>query len=244
MIPKLNLFGIIIYTYPLLMGIAWGLGIQISKKLNLRNHSNFKSFNLYLLGVFLFSWFGAKLFYLFTTDINSSAAIAPLASFWLGGGFVFYGGLVFGLTFSLLFAYRTDQRLKAFNIFIPALCIGHGIGRIGCFLAGCCYGVAYDGALSVHMHGVERIPVQLLESFALLSFGLIALKAKYQKKELLVIHYFVFYSVIRFVFEFMRGDLIRGIYVFGLSTSQIISLALAATMAVLCCVKLKAFSLK
>jgi len=239
MIPKLTLFGITIYTYPLLMGIAWGLGVQVSQKLNELNQNKFKHINLYLAGVFLTSWLGAKLFYLATVEIGQSSKIAPLASFWLGGGFVFYGGLVFGIAFSILFALKTKQNLKSFNVFVPALCIGHGIGRIGCFMAGCCYGVPYDGVLSVHMHSMDRFPVQLLESFTLLAFGLVTLKVKFQEKKYLVAYYFAFYSIARFLFEFVRGDMIRGIWAFGLSTSQIISLLIAIIMFVLCCVNLK-----
>ncbi|MBC74843.1 MAG: hypothetical protein CME64_02390 [Halobacteriovoraceae bacterium] len=224
MIPSFELFGFKIFTYPLLMGAAWGIGSQVAKRLNDFNSTKFKSINFYLLGVFLSSWLGAKLFYLFTVEARSLKGIAAHSEFWLGGGFVFYGGLLAGLLFSILFAIKTKQELKAFNIFIPGLCIGHAVGRLGCLMAGCCYGIDFNGPLSVHLHGADRFPVQLLEAIVVFTFGILSLKERWQGHQNLALGYLAFYSIGRFIFEFLRGDAIRGIWFGFISTSQIVSL--------------------
>lgn len=223
MLPRFEIFGIALYSYPLLMGAAWGLAMQVAKLLNSRQETPFRFLNLYLLGVFVSAWAGAKIFYLLTADVHGKEAAISSANFWLGGGFVFYGGLIFGLLFTLLFAVRTRQAIYKFNIFAPALAIGHGVGRIGCFLAGCCYGAAYEGIGAVHMHGLDRYPTQLLEAGALLLFGLYSMKPSIQKRRMLVLEYLVFYALVRFLLEFLRGDGIRGVWALGASSSQIVS---------------------
>ena len=104
--------------------------------------------------------------------------------------------------------------------------MGHGIGRIGCFLAGCCYGSETDSLIAVSFHGHERYPVQLIEAsglFILYFFSRNLLKRKMKVKAIYL--YLIGYSFLRFGNEFLRGDEIRGLYS-GLATSQWISLAI------------------
>lgn len=156
-------------------------------------------------------------------------------------GYVFYGGLI-GMTAGIYF-YARSMKVPFLNyadvlaIVVPLF---HGFGRIGCFLAGCCYGREYHGIFAVtfppnpYEPGIElteRFPVQLLESVC--NFILFAVLAIYGRKrrepgKLLGI-YLVAYPVIRFITEMFRGDEIRGVIRAGmiqLSTSQIISLLL------------------
>ena len=101
-------------------------------------------------------------------------------------------------------------------------------------IAGCCYGIESKVGFTVHgntvnpsINGVNRFPVQLVEALCnLLIFILLFVlhrKGKF-KNRLLVVYFFV-YPVVRFILEFFRGDEIRG-FIFGLSTSQIISILL------------------
>lgn len=233
MFPSFDLFGAHFYSYPLMMGAAWAIAIQIAKSLNQKNQIKFKQINFYLTGLFISSWIGAKLFYLWTADFAAKEMAQQSANFWLGGGFVFYGGMIFALLFTLMFAIRSKQALFKFNIFVPALAIGHGVGRLGCFLAGCCYGKETSSWFSIHMHHADRYPTQLLEAFLLISAGIIFKNSKYQSQKELVVIYVGFYSVLRFLIEFLRGDLVRGIYSVGLSTSQLISILLAFLSAIL-----------
>nr|WP_256442212.1 prolipoprotein diacylglyceryl transferase family protein [Eubacterium sp. MSJ-13] len=148
-------------------------------------------------------------------------------------GFVFYGGL-FGVIFTLMLLTRkdTDMRRKVFEISVPAMPLFHAFGRIGCFLAGCCYGKTLSSPIVVGPMEFTRIPVQLMESLAeFILFIVIWVISKRNKQVDLLKIYLVTYAVIRFTDEFMRGDKIRGIY-FGVSTAQWISLTILIVYAV------------
>jgi len=101
--------------------------------------------------------------------------------------------------------------------FVPFLPLGYGFGRIGCWFAGCCYGFPFHGG---------HFPVQLVDAFV--SFGVCAFLASYSKKAQsgkTLLMYLRIYAVQRFLIEFLRGDAVRGAFLF-LSTSQWISIAL------------------
>lgn len=224
MLPFFKILGITIYTYPMLMGIAWGVAYHVMTNDLSKLDIKFKYIIFFFLGLLVTSWIGAKVFFIFSTQGISTDEFIFKSNFWLGGGFVFYGGLIFGILFLILFQYFNRLSIDFYNTLIPALCFGHAIGRIGCFLAGCCYGIATDSFIGVHMHGVERIPVQIFESIALIFLGFI-----FQKKirdRYLLLMYLGAYSLVRFCLEFMRGDKIRGVWVYHMSTSQIISLVI------------------
>lgn len=205
-----------------MMGMAWGVSYHIFKELVLKYESQFKSINSYFIGVFLSSWIGAKIFFIFTTTTIASHRYTQTANFWLGGGFVFYGGLIFALAFTTLFVKIKKINIKHSNflgVLIPPLAFGHSIGRVGCFLTGCCYGKAWPNGL------MTAYPVQIFEAVFLIIIGFVGLMLlKKQKSPLLF--YILSYSSSRFLLEFLRGDTIRGIWFFGLSTSQIVSIFL------------------
>jgi phosphatidylglycerol:prolipoprotein diacylglycerol transferase len=187
-----------------MMGIGWGIGFQISNKLK-PNIISSKTLYFIFISLFFTAWLGSKFFYLLSSDFKYFYS----ANFWLGGGYVFYGGLVFALMNLFLLSKLFKLNISTFDFMIPGLCFGHAIGRIGCFIAGCCYGINY-------------IPVQLIESFFLFILGFKLYKNKNSNLPILT-KYLVAYSIFRFMIEFLRGDADRGI-VFGLSTSQWISL--------------------
>lgn len=159
-----------------------------------------------------------------------------------GGGLVFYGAVPGGVLAAWLGARGLGVPFrKTLDLAVPGIAIGHAIGRIGCFLGGCCYGAPHDGWLSVTFTDprapaahppVPRHPVQLYESIGLavlaLVFAAIPIRATHGTRALA---YVVAYAALRFVTEGLRGDAIRGVWG-PLSTSQLISIALA-TLAVL-----------
>jgi len=201
------------------MGIAWGVGFHLSKSL-LKLPA--QTFNLLFWGSFLSSWIGAKVFFLI-----SSPDYLTHGSFWFGGGFVFYGGIIFGLLYFLIFWYLgEDIKLKDLGILSIPICISQGLGRLGCFLAGCCFGKDTTLPWAVHLHDKFRHPVQLYESLGLFLLGYLLWKSR---KNNLFALYFIGYGVLRFLLEFLRGDEIRGITSWGLSYSQIVSIVLIIT---------------
>ena len=156
----------------------------------------------------------------------------------LQSGFVFYGGLIGGIATALLAGklhkINTLLYMKKLICFIPII---HAFGRIGCHLAGCCYGKPYDGIFSVVYpekslapSGIQLFPVQLFEAFFLLIIGLtiLLLQLKFNFNKTVEL-YLILYAILRFVLEYLRYDEIRGHLLF-FSTSQWISIILICFM--------------
>lgn len=140
-------------------------------------------------------------------------------------GFVFYGGLL-GLISGLYIFTRKDNELRKriISLYAPAIPLFHGFGRIGCFLAGCCYGKTFVTPLQVGPFIFDSVPVQLFEAaFEFCLFVVILIFERKHTKINLLRLYLIPYAIFRFADEFLRGDIIRGLW-FGLSTSQWISL--------------------
>ena len=157
-------------------------------------------------------------------------------------GGVFYGGLVAAVATSIWFFRKHKLSVwQMTDILAPSVALGHAIGRLGCFSAGCCYGkpttvpwaVTFTDPYAKEIVGVPLNialhPTQLYESiveFAI--FGILIFLTSRKKFDGQIFWtYVALYSVARFVIEFFRGDLERG-FVFGgaLSTSQVIAAVL------------------
>ena len=191
----------------------------------------------YALG---FGAVGAKLLYLLTAG---GQPLLPLSAerlgAFFGSGYVYYGGLAGGLAGLWLCGRLHGVPLALYvDPLVPALPLCHAFGRVGCFLAGCCYGIPMDPPLGVAFsqslaapNGVPLFPVQLLE--ALLNAGLFFLLRAYTQRPRrpfsAVRLYLLLYTPLRFFLEFLRYDAARGLFL-GLSTSQWLSAAL-----LLCC---------
>ena len=168
----------------------------------------------------------------------------PLGDFlsWFTGELVFFGGLIGGCVGVIIFCrcFKTPIAPIA-DVFAPAIPIGHAFGRVGCFLAGCCYGVEVplshpfaiiypprtDGFETVAAPaGVPILAVPLIEAGANILIACIIFilpKSKLIGRDIAI--YGMLYGIQRFVLEFFRGDTVRGVYG-GISTSQYISVIL------------------
>lgn len=215
---------LIIYSYPLLMGLAWGIGYQIYFSLIPSDFPRLKA-HLYFWGIFIAAWVGAKLLFYQTYPDTSQGNFLTNISFWTGGGFVFYGGFLGALVFIAAMKYF-DRKFSLNTLWpmVPALVLGHGIGRIGCFLAGCCYGKPTDSFWGIYLHDHYRHPTQLIEAVGLIVMGIYFLKSKAPRLNLIII-YLIGYGLLRFIVESLRGDIVRGSW--GMFTpSQWISIGL------------------
>ncbi len=175
---------------------------------------------------FLIDYYGATNFFI----VLGQMLLHPKTSGLISGGFVFYGGLIGGIAGYFLGIKIARVGITTFlNTFAFAIPYVHAFGRIGCFCAGCCYGIEYHGFPSV----AGRFPVQLVEAFLLFAFAFVMLylimrKEHVQTKGLpLFLWYILYYSIVRFCLEFLRADE-RGQFLFGknfvLSISQLVSL--------------------
>ena len=177
--------------------------------------------------------------YIFVTySLNQIIEFISHGNFsFIGTGIVFYGGLIGGILGALIGIRVAGCGFAVIDYaVVPFIPLGHAIGRIGCVLAGCCHGFAYDGPLAIYypasVAGLPAdqgyFPVQLLES--VINIGICIFLVNYGKrnraKGLVLLVYLGIYAVARFFLEMLRGDAVRGVW-FGLSTSQIISIGLA-----------------
>lgn len=158
----------------------------------------------------------------------------------LQAGGVFYGGFVAATLFGLWYTRAHHLPvLKLFDIYAPAIALGHSIGRVGCFAAGDDYGkptTAFWGVVYTNPYahqlggvplGIRLHPTQIYESLANLAIFALLLwryRRKARDGEVFAL-YLGLYGVARFVIEFFRGDEDRG-FLFNhlLSTSQFIAL--------------------
>ena len=198
-----------------------------------------------LLYAFIGAIIGAKLLYLITSvEVYwlPQLSFADNMKYWLaliaGGGLVFYGGLIGALLGALRYVLHFKAPVSAMlDLGFAGVPLFHAFGRIGCFLAGCCYGVEYHGVLAVtfpenNLGGApteELLPVQLMEAALnlILWAVLLAVYRRTSRRWLTSGLYLTCYGVMRFILEFFRGDIIRG-SIFSLSTSQFISIFIVA----------------
>jgi len=194
--------------------------------------------NLFLIVIFS-AVLGARLFHVFFEEFQYYLA-NPVKVFAVWeGGYTLYGAIlasIFGIW--LYCKAKKLPVLQFIDISAPATLLGIGVGRLGCFLAGCCWGIPTDGPLGVTftnplaftpIHDQPLHPTQLYESAgAFLVYGYLRWRSNHRNYiGQLTFDAFIAYAIVRFSVEFFRGDDYRG-YVFGgmISYSQLISLAI------------------
>jgi phosphatidylglycerol:prolipoprotein diacylglycerol transferase len=163
----------------------------------------------------------------------------------LQAGGVFSGGLI-GASVAAVWYIRKHRMpgLATWDAFAPGLALGHAIGRVGCFAAGCCYGkptshfwgVTFSNPLAQSWVGtplgVPLEPTQLFESAVeLANFFLLMWMFKRKKFDGQIIGAYLFlYGVARFFLEFIRDDPGRGSVFGGIMTgTQLVAICLVIT---------------
>lgn len=166
--------------------------------------------------------------------------INELIYYFINGGLVFYGGLFGAILGTLVVSkFRKRNVQDVLDFAAPAFPLFHGFARLGCMLAGCCYGIEWSwGVVLEDEPGVVRFPVQVFESLCdFLIFGYLI----YRKRQKLgnMKSYLLSYATCRFVLEFFRGDVVRGIWFGGLSTAQYISILIIAVIGIESIIKIR-----
>lgn len=176
---------------------------------------------------------GAKVLYIITQlkEIIADPAILLKVS----EGFVVYGGIIGGIFSGFLFCkLKKLNFLQYFDLVMPSIALAQGFGRMGCILAGCCYGHETESSFGITFHessyapnNVSLIPTQPISSaLNFLNFiALVLISRKVKVDGQVAGFYLIFYSAGRFIIEFFRGDLERGT-IGALSTSQFIAIFL------------------
>jgi phosphatidylglycerol:prolipoprotein diacylglycerol transferase len=181
---------------------------------------------------------GGKFFMIFE---DPSYYLRNIGKLFSGSGFVFYGSLVFcSVTMIWFFRKHRLPVLAMVDIMAIVTCIVHGFGRIGCFMAGCCYGhptdsifgvVFSDPACQARPLNEPIHPTQLYEAGFILTLltGLLILKKRKKFDGQVFLVYLIAYACGRAIIEMFRADIARGFVIDGiLSNSQFISILLIA----------------
>lgn len=148
------------------------------------------------------------------------------------GGLAWQGGFISAFFCGLFFMkkHRLDAA-RICDLIIPYVALGQSIGRIGCYLNGCCYGKATNFFTATTFPSTTGTvhPTQLYLSFLLLIiFVVLKIKEKRKNFEWQIFSlYLILYSIVRLTIDFLRGDL-QAVFL-GLTISQLISIGLFVT---------------
>jgi phosphatidylglycerol---prolipoprotein diacylglyceryl transferase len=239
--PVLFEFGqFTLYWYGVLLAAAYLLGLQFALwRARRRGLDPQRVMDLGIL-VIVTALIGAKLL-LLVVDFRQFTA-SPSAMFGLlRSGGVFYGGLIAAVPASLLYLrWKRMPLWTTTDVFAPGITLGHVVGRLGCLMAGCCFGrqtsvpwaiIFTDPAAFANVGtplGIPLHPTQLYDAGAELL--ILAVLLLWERRSTgfpgrTFWSYMLLYGVTRFIIEFYRGDS-RGMVFDALSTSQFVAVLL------------------
>jgi len=212
-----------IYSYGLMLAIAVVVcTLMLARDAHRNNIKADIVFDLIFWAV-ISGIIGARLFYILLN--YSFFAAYPSEIFMIQkGGLAWQGGLILGSVTTMLFIKAKKLSLsKMLDFLSPYLALGQSIGRIGCFLNGCCFGKEVDWGVYFPVHDAVLYPTQLYLSGGY--FIIFVILKRYQKFSeipgLIFASYLILASILRFGVEFFRAD--HEILFLGLSIYQFVS---------------------
>ncbi len=224
---------ITIHGYGLMIGIGFLVAVLVGMYRAKKKDMNQEAILDIAIYCILAGFLGGKLLYVIVewkAFLNSPWSVLG------SSGFVVYGGIITGVLAGYIYTrIKKISFIQYFDLVMPEIAIAQGFGRIGCFLAGCCYGRPTDSFLGVVFPigglapaGVKLLPTQLFMSFGdfIIAAALILYDRKNKVDGNVGAGYLILYGVGRFIIEFFRNDS-RGA-VGALSTSQFISIFIVA----------------
>jgi len=232
---------ITIYSYGVLLAVAYLLGLWMAARRARRAGLDANKVLDLGIWVIIAALVGAKAL-LFIVNFDQFTSSWQEFTTLLRSGGVFYGGLIAAVLVCIyqLRKHRLPLWMSA-DLFAPGIALGYMVGRLGCLMAGCCYGkptavpwaiTFTNPAANLNVGTPLNIPLhptQLYESGAGLIILLLLLAIERRGRAFAGRTFWLFvlfYSISRFIIEFFRGD-DRGMPLDMLSTSQLISVVLA-----------------
>ena len=197
-----------IYSYGFMMALAFMAGIALAAWLGKLEKIHPEKILDLAIYVVIASIIGARVFYIieFWPDFNGNL----LAMFYVWeGGLVFYGGLLFAIIAVCIFSVMSRiSAWKLLDVAAPATALGYAIGRIGCFLRGCCYGCETTVLWAIKFPEAAglRHPTQIYASLSGLLIMAILIFILYRKRfdgQVFSLG-LIMYSIYRFLIEFIR----------------------------------------
>jgi len=226
----LRLGPLTIYSYGFMVAIGFLSAVWLGSKRAPKLGLDKEIFLNLALVVIVFGYVGSKTLFL-VTELPSLIRNPALIWSSLRNGFVMYGGFIGGILSGFIYCkMKKSSFLAYFDLLAPSLVLAQGIGRLGCYLAGCCYGKDAPEWIGIHFPQGSLAPsygpiypTQLLMSAGdiLIMFALLLIARKKKANGEVGAWYMILYSIGRFLVEFLRGDN-RGT-VGALSTSQFIA---------------------
>ncbi len=223
-----------VYTYGVLLAAAFTVGMLIAAReasIQGENPEKVLDLTFYIL---IGSLLGARLLYVVVEWDLFKDNLWEIPKIWKGG-FVYYGGLFFGIAIVVIYSrIRRMNVWRVLDILAISLAIGLFVGRWACFSAGCCYGkpthlpwgVVFHDPLAIAPTGVRLHPTQIYLSIngLIMYFVLIYIRRHKVFHGQVALFSLIYYSVTRFLIEFLRGDPRGWVIENVLSTSQFISI--------------------
>ncbi|TSA56305.1 prolipoprotein diacylglyceryl transferase [bacterium] len=227
-----------IYSYGVMLAIAFLVSLNLASTRCAFFNIKKDSFNTLVIILLVSGIVGARIVYVLT---NLDFFIQyPLDVFMVNrGGLVFYGAFIFSPIFGIAYAKKSGISIPdAADLLAPFIALGHSIGRIGCFLNGCCFGRSTDSIFGVQFpFSLGKVyPTQIFSSAGLfcIFLALFFIQKRRRFKGEIIALYLVMYGVFRFIIEFLRGDFVPLFY--GLSLSQVISIIFVGAGILLFCI--------
>ncbi len=226
-----------IYSYGVLLATAYIVGLRVA--LRRADRAGLNGQRIMDLGIFVIisALIGAKLM-LFAVNFDQFTSDPSRLWTLLKSGGVFYGGLLLAIPVAWWYIRRHKLPLwMTCDLFAPGIALGHAVGRLGCLMAGCCYGlptdlpwgITFTNTLAAANVGtpleIALHPTQIYEAIAALSVFGILLAGEYRWRRFpgrTFWTYMLLYPLARFVIEFYRGDP-RGMAFGTIPTSQFLS---------------------
>jgi len=223
-----EIFGFPIHSFGIMVAIGFTFGLlrmlKVCPKYKIQPD---KVFDIVILSI-IFGIIGSRLLYVLIK--HSDYTFVTALRVW-EGGLSFHGGLFLGIL--SIWIYSKINKicfLKILDLIAPSLCIAYTFGRIGCFLNGCCYGIATNFFWGVPMPTESGIilsePTQIYSAIAGITIFFILRRLEYLNKKdgFIVINFLLMYGIYRFFIEFLRNHLPND-FIFGLITQgQIVSI--------------------
>ena len=192
MYPYLTIFGHTVTTYGILIIIGFSIGVVVCFLRRRINEVPISDLAACLFVGAAGALLGGKLFYMIQgfpqfLDLARETGYTFMQYF-NEAGLVYYGGFIGAILFVLMTAKLVGMPAWAMlDTILPSIPLMHAVGRVGCFSAGCCYGIPCDfgvffDASPFAPHGVRLLPVQLIESACLLALFFFMLRYGKQKR--------------------------------------------------------------
>lgn len=248
-----------VHGYGLMIGIGFLAAVFLGGYLAKRRGLSDNDFTNIAMLVLIIGFAGGKLLHVI---VEFKAFLADPLSVIGSEGFAVYGGIITGI--ATIYVYCRIKKLdflRYIDLFGVVVPLNQAFGRVGCLLAGCCYGKETTSPFSLvfpegcsapaHVHLIPTQPIMAAGNFAIFLTVLTGYLASCPKKGsddlpkrryvsgLSFCMYLILYSIGRFIIEFFRDDP-RG-NVGSLSTSQFIAIFTFAAGLALLAVRLRVY---